>query len=529
MKILIVDDDVIIRQGLSEGIDWPRHGFELIGAAGDGEEALELMKLQTPDIVISDIRMPFMDGLELAERMNEMYPWVKLVLLTGYQEYEYAKKAIEMRASEYLIKPIQNMALLQKVIELGAQIEQERTYSRQVQEGMPLLRQRYLQKLVMGAAGPDYHAEIKFLGLPLHQDVFHVMVVKIDGLHSPELLKRYSEKEIIKYCVHNIARELLGERGLTFDCEDDEIAAIVTGNTDPKALFERAYAFAEELLEQVKRYVKTTITIGMGGAYEGYEKLAKSYQEARSSLAYRHYTGTSQIITVHDTGLFADLNELHLAGLKKELYAKVKLGLTEDALAVVNQLERKLFETQLEWSRVHLLVVEIAVVVFQGMQEWEEEAGSHKDFYTVSKELQELETVADIFRYLRAFVEGVTRDAMKVRESQTKGVVLKAMEYIDRHFSNENLYLQEVAGAVHVNPTYLSIIFKREKEINFSDYLLEVRMKKAIQLIRKGELKSYEVAQQVGYPNPQYFSVVFKKYTGYSPTESRNAAARKDA
>jgi len=529
MKILIVDDDVIIRKGLSEGIDWPQHGFELIGAAGDGEEALELMKLQTPDIVISDIRMPFMDGLELAERMNELYPRVKLVLLTGYQEYEYAKKAIEMRASEYLIKPIHNMALLQKIIELGAQIEQERTYSRQVQEGMPLLRQRFLQKLVTGAPGPNFHSELKFLGLPLDKTVFHVMVIKIDGLNSPELLKRYSEKEIIKYCVHNIGRELLGERGLTFDCEDDEIAAIVTGDDDPKQLFESAYVFAEELLAQTNRYVKTTVTIGMGGAYEGHEKLPKSYQEARSSLAYRHYAGTSQIITVHDTGLFADMNELQLAGLKKELYAKVKLGLTEDASTVLNQLERKLFEAQLEWSQVHLLAVEIAVVVFQGMQEWEEEDGSRKDFYTVCKELQELETVADIFRYLRAFVECVTRDAMKVRDSQTKGIVLKAMEYIDQHFSNENLYLQEVAGAVHVNPTYLSIIFKRERDINFSDYLLEVRMKKAIQLIRKGEMKSYEVAQQVGYPNPQYFSVVFKKYTGYSPTEYRNAANRKDA
>ncbi len=529
IKLLVVDDDVIIRRGISEGIPWSDHNFKVIGTAGDGETALEIIKDEVPDMIISDIRMPFMDGLELAEKVLGEHPRVKVVLLTGYEEYEYAKKAIDIQACEYLIKPINNKVLLQKAIEIGAQIEQETQYSRQIQEGMPLLRQRYLNKLVLGVSIQDFQSEMSFLKLDLVRSTFQIIIIKIDDLNSPRLLKRYLEKELIKFSVQNITDELLGRRGVTFNNGGDELIVIYNDDLEPNELFKDAYQFAELLLDKIMSYVKTTITIGMGGAYEGYSKISKSYEEACSSLAFRHYSGTNQIISVNETGLFSNANDLPLVAIKKELLSKVKLGMIKEALNIVNDLELELRREPLELSQIHLLAVELVIMVFQGIHEWGEEWENRKDFYAVCVELQDLETIRDIFNYMRELIKDIAMTAKNIRESLTKGLVHKAMQYIDEHYQDENLSLNEVAGEVFINPTYLSIIFKREKNIKFSEYLLEVRMRKAIQLLRKEKHKTYHIAQMVGYPNPQYFSVVFKKYTGLSPTEYRSQMDEEDA
>ncbi|MCR8634213.1 response regulator [Paenibacillus radicis (ex Xue et al. 2023)] len=522
-KVAIIDDEVIITRGLSKNIEWEANGFEVVGTAMNGEEGMSLVAEKRPHLIITDIRMPFVDGFEFTEQVVKAYPDTKVLMLTSYDDFDYAKRALQLKVFDYLLKPVDSGKLLDTAKRAIKELEYESEIKQKVIEGLPLLRQQFLVKLFNGKLTPEeINSGIDFLGLQLTAERFVVILLKADDYSYPEYQNRFG-KEILKYCIINVSEETLSSlaKGLVFNSNEDEVVIIVFAEGDREKAERQAYEIAEAIRVNVEKFLKTTVTAGIGFSYELTAEIAFSYQDARSSLEFRHILGTNRVLTISDTGLGPRKDSTQFDGMEKELALKVKLGLEGEALSILNTMEQSIIESQsISLSKMRLIGVGITVLLYK---ELEEQAKQLDDFYTIYNQQQQMQTVYEIFACIRKLVIELVSIVNHQRDKQMKKVIHRVVEYMELHYDQEGLSLQDVSSVVHISPTYLSIIFKKEKNINFSEFLNQLRMKKAMELLRMSDLKSYEVAEKVGFKNPHYFSLCFRKYTGVSPSEYKNA------
>ncbi|HYH03587.1 MAG TPA: response regulator, partial [Bacillota bacterium] len=233
-RLMIVDDDAIIRRGLSQNIAWAEQGLELVGTAGDGEQGLEMFAQFHPEIVISDIKMPFLDGMGLARRLLNIAPRTKLILLTGYGEFEYAKQALELKIFDYILKPVDLEVLLQTVQRAAAMLEEENKVRWQIEESRPLLQQRFLTRLVEGkyATEEEALAEATFLGMNPRQETFAVIVVKIDEYHNASLFSGVAAQETAKFQIINLCRDIASDQVAVLNPGGDTLVLIQDGQAE---------------------------------------------------------------------------------------------------------------------------------------------------------------------------------------------------------------------------------------------------------------------------------------------------------
>ncbi|MBP1963382.1 response regulator [Paenibacillus aceris] len=530
MKVVIVDDDSIIRKGLSRTVPWEQNGFTLVGLARDGEEALSLIAEVRPNLLITDIRMPFMDGFQLTEAVKENYPDIKIIMLTSFDEFELAHRALKLKVFDYLLKPVDSQLLLDTAKRSMAELAYENEMKRKVVEGMPLLRQRFLEKLIKNnLSEEEIRSQSEFFNFTMPRSKYVVILLTADDYSYPDYQNRFG-KEMLKFCILNVAEEtvLSDNEGIVFESEKDEIVIIYNADGEQDLIVQKTLQIAETIRVNVEKYLKTTVTVGIGFIYDKPSDVSRSYRDAKAAIEFRHMIGTNRVLTVGDTGLPpTSSTEIILNELENEFVMKVKLGLEKEAHAVLNDIEQRLLEIKfVSLAQVRLIGIEISLLLFKELEEIAKRNVKFKEglesVYTYYNELERFQTVQDIFASIRHLTARFLDIANRQREIQTQSMVHKAIDYIESHYATEGLSLQEVARYVHISPTYLSILFKKEKSITFSDFLLQTRMKAAIEMLRMSGLKSYEVAEKVGYSNPQYFSQCFKKYTGFSPTDYKN-------
>jgi two-component system response regulator YesN len=529
-NLIIADDDVIIRRGLSKNIDWASYGLNLSGTAGNGREALQLAEEQKPDIVLSDIRMPHIDGLELAEQLIAKYPDVKIILMTSYEEFKFAQKAVKLKVFDYVLKPFENEVLIETMQRAAAEYQRESNVRKQICDSMPLLRQLFWEHLISGRFQENELAsEAKFLEINLQAANYAACVIKLDDYHSPKVRNRYGQ-EMLRYCVSNIIQEMTAhlERCYIFHYDGEEIVVAFGLRDCPELMTQRIQELMEEACGNVERYLKTTVTVGIGPVYERPISLRRSYLEAKTMLEYRHIVGTNQVLIAKDIDLQPAVETAVLQGWEQELLVKVKLGMREESLAIVCRLEQDILNRKLvPLQDIHILGTEVALLLYREFWEWihtwkiEQKFGEFTHFCT---NLQTLTTSKEIFATIQDFLMELIAEICSRRDSHQKQLLNKAYRYIEDNYNREELSLKEVADHVNVSTGYLSSIFKKVGGQVFSDFLLETRMKSALSLMSREDCKTYEVAYRVGFSNPQYFSVCFKKYTGFTPSDYRNGS-----
>ncbi len=526
-RVMIVDDDAIIRRGLSCNIPWEDWGFQLVGTAGDGEEGVRLFLQSRPEIVISDIKMPFLDGLDLSRRLLEESPETKIILLTGYEEFDYAKQALELKVFDYILKPVEFNILLQTLQRAAAVLDNERKVKWQIQESRPLLKQRFLTRLIYGKHQSERELldEAAFLELEIQKEWFITVLIKLDDYQNPKIFPGVTEQEIAKIKLANLCRERLEDGAEVLDPGGDELVLIFCSNLKPGQTTQDVLEWSESLLRQANESLALSITIGIGSVRPSLLEIADSFREAKSAVGFRHIFGKNQVLTIGDTGMPNMGEPVDLPEIREELRLKVKLGLTADAVMLLDEIEAGLLRRKfIALPTAQLIGTQLALLLLQEAQDWEDEETQVKKGFSLERChcIQEGQTIQEIFAELRRLATEVSETINQRRETMQEGLVGQAVHFIEENYYQEGLSLSDVAQAVHVSPVYLSIMFKKERNINFSGFLTEVRMRKAMELLRGSDLKSYEVSERVGYSNPQYFSVCFKKYTGCSPSEFKN-------
>ena len=518
-KVFFVEDEIVTREGIRDHVDWQAHGFEFCGEASDGELALPLLQTVKPDVLITDIRMPFMDGLQLSQIVRDRLPATKIIILSGHDEFEYAQKAIKLGVSEYLLKPVSVQDLHNVLRKVASELEQERGDQQalqrlraQVEENQAALRERFLLKLVTGAASSaEAMEQSQLLGIDLIARCYLVVLIRVEPSDSSEPFDypRYQQvQQLISGLVENNPDVFLLRNDL------QELLLVLKGNS-PENLREERDLLLDRMRQEV-RPARCELIAASGTPQGRITEICRSFVEATEAM---------QAVAPPRKGAFsspfdkAELLKVDRSAVENYL----RLGTADSFDAFFETWIRPLGESALRSSTVKSYIfTDIVLATSRFVDELGGNVGQ------VVPELDNIETVSasiETIEQLRERARNLLAAALAFRDSrvirQYAGVIKQAQEYIDSHYMDANLALNDVATQVILSACHFSAVFSQETGQTFKEYLTEIRIKKAKELLRTTPLKAFEICYQVGYNDPHYFSHVFHKNTGLTPTEFR--------
>ena len=521
--MLLVDDEEEIREGIRRRIGWAELGFALAGTAENGVDALELAEQLRPDVVLTDIKMPYMDGLELCRRLKPLLPAAKLVVFSGFDEFEYARQAIGMNVSEYILKPINAPELSGVLTRLREQLDGERmerrdieTLRRRYEESLPVLRELFYTRLLDGAIPPDLARERAAryeIDLPEGCWAAALVLAAGDGLLLPSIRDFFQSRFSLDGCA---PRTVL---------YNDALALLVRLEGE-----EQIYALTEELGRLCKLAVPLlgmTLFAGVGRPCAGPELLHSSMEGAAAAADYRVLMGEEQALYIGDLepdrSACLTLEEAD----QRALASAVKLGSREQVGQLIRRQVDRVREARLSLPQSHMFFLEMLTALTRLAQTGgvELEAVFGPDF-TGMVSITDFPSLDAVEGWLLERALRLWEAMSRQRTDSAWKTVEQAKSFIAAHYGDSALSVETLCGQLHLSPTYFSTLFKRETQKSFTAYVTEVRMEHAARLLRDTGDKTYLIAERTGYTDPNYFSFVFKRHFGLPP--SRFRAARQD-
>lgn len=531
IRVMLVDDEAIVRRGIRESIDWKKYGVLIAGEASNGAAALEKIQETDPDIVITDIRMPLMDGLEFAEKLREVKEHVKIVIISGYEDFTYAKHALKIGVKDYILKPVSNEEVIAAVIKLKKEIESERKDKEKITDSRSLLNKNYfhikskfIRNLIHNPNSlSNILAEAEKLHIYLGGPNYLVFVIAIDDSKGHPGQLSMEDEELQKYAISNIAEETLmqNNRGVVIsDDTTNQLTGIVNTHSSWVNFMD---VICKAIQENVDYFLGISVSIGIGQCCNRFADLGNAYKQAREALKYKFYTETKNIHIYNPKKKFKNSREYafpatverELLGFMKEsdeeglhvtvkkLFAEFENGLVDEEL--VKETCCRLLNTMIN----ELDIMEIPLEVYIG-----------KNINPYS-EISKFEVLADIYDWFLNLVLEMYHGMEDNKNKKYKNIILAAIKYMEANYQ-KNITLTDIANATHVSPNYFSKLFRNETGVNFIDWLNNLRIEKSLELLKRNDLKIYEVSNQVGYADYKYYSALFKKITGITPKQYRD-------
>ncbi|MBY3621894.1 response regulator [Acinetobacter sp. CUI P1] len=525
-KIILVDDEDEVREGIKQKISWNNHGFELVGDYDNGRDALDAVEQYRPDVIITDICMPFMDGLGLAKAVMERYRDMKVIIVTGYEDFEYAKQAITLKVTEYLLKPINAREFAEYLTKMKQDLDEEHLQKAniaklrmQLNQSFPLLRERFLEKLVTTRMkNEEIENKMNYFHIQLQGEASLAIVIDIEM--DNRSLDIASDAELLRFAAFNIVQEQLEKEqgGVVFQTRDGKLAAILSG--DSEEIEVATQLLADQVQTSLNKYLKLTATIGIGRKYAELQQIPQSFQEAISSIEYRYLLGIDKVISIQDLEFGKGLDQAHFSSWEKQFRSALKTGKASAISEILSKWfqELKSNSSSIEDCRssiYQMLVSLMNYVVDIGFPNTE--LVSHNMFAEVAA----LKTLDEAGNYLERtcheLILKLSEQRTTVRTSQMKA----AEAYIRENYCNDSFSLNELCSHIFMSISYFSATFKQHTGETFIEYLTRLRLEKAKELLAITQLKTYDIAARVGYNDPQYFSVIFKRNVGITPKEYR--------
>jgi two-component system response regulator YesN len=527
VSLVIIDDIKSVVDGLTS-IDWPRHELALAGVSGNGEDGLALVKRVKPDLIITDIRMPRMDGLAMLRAILELKHSCKVILISGYADFDYAQQAVQLGAFDFVVKPFTEEEITEAALRAKDQVLEERTrflsqkdMERKVRESMPLLRQEYVSLLVHHATPWDRAAKRwEFLNIDLDPRGFVVMLLKIDGFQERAAGLSVHEVELIRFSLQNIVEETIGKhaRNVVFRAGDNRFAVVLNA----PQLFTTA-EIAERCCQNIERYTKFTVSIGIGGKAEQVHELPDSYRQADRALIYHLFSEGNGTIGYDEIPKSDRQSPLALER-KDELLLALRSGNGERAAAILADISQTLQRMTPQPNPDYLLSL------------YEELAASAiRTFYELvpQTDIQPLvdrfktnrwtdgSTLGGLERHLLALCAAGADLVRKNSLSEGQAIIYGSLDYLKNQL-DRNVTVTECAARAHLSVSYYSSLFKKVTGMTFTQFVTSERISRAKSMIIGG-MPVQEVAAAVGYEERRYFSEMFKKTTGMTPSEFRES------
>jgi two-component system response regulator YesN len=529
-RLIIVDDDEVICAGLRFGIPWEEHGFTVAGTAYDGETALELTRRFVPEIVLLDIDLPFISGLELSEIIRQEYPEIKIILLTAYEEFHFAQKALKLHVYDYLTKPLDNGKVLEAVCNAKASLIEERSLKAKVEAGLPLIKEKYLYELVTGSIDPAKQAEAGEIASLSAASYFGIAILIIKNYYTqltsndtgvPLNIDLFDNGLVKRNIADGVKRIVDPGKVIVFNGGDDEIILLYKDFSTKGCCESYMDTVANQMHTEISKYDDRFSAISLGTAHWGFGGAAASYEEAKKSAEYIWHFENHSIIRPGEIDATQNRLDVNVDQMQQEIVGHLKFGRFDAALMGLETLFRKFKNaTGIYFSYVRMVAVATVILVCKEAEE-EYQGRFFLLLNNVIPQVIKIETLDDMEQWMKGILTEIVAVLAEKKKSGVERIIEQAVGYIHDCYANPDLTLDDVASNIHISPTYFSALFKQVKNVNFSDYLETVRMHKAMELFANTELKIYEVADRVGYNSPQYFSICFKKFTNFTPTEFR--------
>ncbi len=528
IKVFITEDESVVREGLRDIIPWEKHGFEFVGDAPDGEMALPLIRKLRPDVLITDIKMPFMDGLSLSSIVNRELPDTKIIIVSGYSDFEYARKAIELNVDQYLLKPITKAAMIKALETTRQRIEEEqeqkdylRRYEQEVKKFENYTRRAFFEKLVEGSLSVEQiYEQADKLNLNLNADGYNFVIFTVQSMNDTA----YSESAA------NVLDGLLNyflryPDYILFRCNLLSYAVLIKGDRD------NLLDLTERSVEIIRTRCEGSDTplnwfVAVGDPTYRLSGLPQCYSDTSHVLAYRHIMPAKHIFRselLHNERNSGNSGSLDVIDPEKidpmVIRNFVQSGTSGETEAFVEEYLTNLCGAEKSILFKHYIIMSARINSELVLQE----LGCTKEDFIQKIPQPELDMPADD---LREYLIGVLSTAIDMRDIETQkqnsDIIDSAIRYIDKNYSDENISLNGVAQAINISANYLSALFSQKMGESFVEYLTQKRMARAKQLLRQTGKRSGEIAYEVGYKDPRYFSFVFKKTQGCTPRSYRS-------
>ncbi len=519
---------MIIREGIKKNIDWTENGFIFCGEAGDGEIAFPMICKEKPDIVITDIKMPFMDGLELSRLIKKEMPDVEIIILSGYEEFEYAKTAISVGVAEYLLKPITGDELLSHIKELAGRITERRRekalfeqYRHEMEQGYSKERRDLFDELVTGTKSvSELMTQADRLGIDITAIVYNIMLLKVSSTRHEDT--EFSQSvNYIEQCLDKMTED---GKIILFD-RDPEGKALLFKADSEEELNELQNGFIYGINEEFSKFHHLKHFGGIGKPVSRLRELPESFESASRAFAHRYLMDESRIVSCDEIEKKTLEADFHISKVSPKQLDRTRI---KDFLKYGDASETRFFcgeffrglgmETLGSTLFRQYLAMDAYFCVGEFLDELEQ---GHDELETIDANPESLKDAEGTISYVNRIIGQAIEIRDNIALNRYDSVIESVKDYICRNYSDEELAISSIAAYVNFSPNHLSMVFRQQTGQTLIKYLTDYRLNKAKEMLKCTSLRSSEISQKCGYKDPHYFSYLFKKTLGVTPTQYR--------
>lgn len=516
-RVLLVDDEIFFRQGLREIIDWESSGFEVIGEADNGEDALTFILEHKPEVVITDIRMPVCDGLELINRVvNHHKLATKFIIVSGYDEFRYAQQAVKYGVSDFLLKPIDEINLQESLSSLSKSLKVEQ----QVEENRILYENEEIMYELLSQEWDEDQILKKYAQLGInHQDEYFILFVELNDYPYIKANERY-KTQIVKEAVDTVVQCV---PDITWRCFFPMLGKIaVLLNNKWLHVHSSLNSTAKQIQMRLSEVLNMKVMLYTGAKASGLYFFEEAY---RSALVTSQYKYIDNRMLYFADSLKQIQNKLPLSAFSADqqygqLLIEVEEGNEAHISQSVDELFTKFSEQGCTIETIKSVLHKIVAETLQTLQTMQIDSKSIEHLseimYVENYNLVRSELIIIVKQYLMEVAKAIGTE----RKEMARGGIQRIKKYIDTNFS-ENISLKTIANKFYINPVYLGQLFKKTYDVYFNEYLLQVRIQEAKKMLRQTDLRIYEIAEKVGFNHAEYFVAQFEKLEKLSPTAYR--------
>jgi two-component system, response regulator YesN len=543
LRMIVADDEFIVRDGLINLISWKDFGIEVVAEACDGLEAYELCIAMKPDILLTDIRMPIMDGLEVASKLKAEDNKIKIIMISGIQDFNYVKTALNIDAEGYILKPIkinEISEVFSKVVEI---IENEKnrenslsTLKQQLEESKPVIKEIFLRSLLLGEFSNECEIlqKLEEYSIPLDiNESFLMAVIKPDNLSKTSWYTTKENKELLKFAINNIISDVLIKNSFGISFCNDEFEFVLLFNGAHKNN-DQYYQCCREILNNITSLLKISAAIGVSNRFYSLVSIGENYNDAVSALHYRFFIGKNSIISIKDvSSILVDSTNKNNKLMHSKLYDIETSIIKSVKSGNFNAIETSImdFFKILSSSKsspvdhIQSLCTELLLMAFRAIYDLDDSINIIlPQRYEIINNIFKSIDIFDLKDYLLSIFKKIT-DHINNKHDQKNAPLVKNIKDIINKKYMENLSVAKISEEVYLTPNYISLIFKQETGETITEYITKVRIDVAQTLLKTTNLKVFEIAELVGYDQPHYFSTVFKKYTGMHANKYRSLSS----
>lgn len=520
LKLLIADDELHIREYMKTVLDWNSLGITLCEIAKNSEEAINIAGKEKPDLALLDINMPGMDGLTLTEKLKEKFPELVVAFVTGYSEFEYARKALQLGADEYILKPFSEQELQNAVLRLGMKIKKRLRERHESEEDQKVLLENLLSRMILVKdpyLNQRYLLRLQSMGIRFPNPLFLISQIE---LNYKDAVKD-EDNDLWKFSICNIMEEypvLSGISQYILYGEDNKILVLMNGKEDA-FLEDRLAGYYGDIRKIVEDCLNMQITVGIGEMADKIGLLPDSYEKAVVACYERYTQGTGKIffysnvrLQDRNAGFYRlDMNDRILESLRKKDKKKMK--------EIFQELFTEIQKQKYSYDYSYMIFSGILATCLSYISDMNGSiAQVLGERFSPYQELQRKSSVKECVDWLEGIFDKTIDEFLNTRSKRADEIIQSVESYIREHYTDYTLTVEGIAEGVFLDASYIRRIFSKYMGCTISDYLTEIRLKEAEKLLENGRFSVSQIAEKVGYTDPGYFAKCFKKYYGVTPT-----------